>query len=281
MKATNTRRPLQQQAVPEQKGPFFSKANDDAKKKDDAFFQTKLAVNEPGDKHEQEADQVADKVQRKIEEKQKPEVQLKSKDEENKAPAAMPVKSEEKKPAAESAVKGKDEEKKKVSKKDEDKKPDLQKMDKKDEEKPVQKMNDGDKKEEDKTKVHKKEQQGKPDKEEPVMKKESGAAHGGHKVSVEERIKQSKGKGQSLPDDVRAFLEKQLGADLGEVVVHTDGEAIAMNKELGALAFTNGFDIYFNAGQYQPDTMAGQKLLAHELTHVLQQTGVSKKTAKK
>lgn len=294
MKASNTRRPLYQQTAPEQKGPFFSKANDDAKKKDDVFFQTKLAVNEPGDKHEQEADQVADKVMRKVEEQEKPDVQKKSKEDEKQTPGAAPVKKEEKKPGEGStATTGKEEEKKKISKKEEEQKPDIRKKEQKDEEKPVQKKeskeeeqpvqkkSEGDKKEDDKTKVSKKEEPGMPDKEEPVMKKETGGAHAAHKVSLEERIKKSKGKGQTLPDDVRAFLEAQLGADLGEVVIHTDSEAIAMNKELNALAFTNGFDIYFNAGQYKPDTAAGQKLLAHELTHVLQQTGVSKKKKNK
>lgn len=273
MKSSNTRQPLYQQAVPEQKGPFFSKANDDAKKKDDAFFQTKLEVGKKDDKQEKEADNVADKVQKKSEEKEKPDVQTKSKEDEKQGdkPAVSPQ-----------APKGKDDEKKKVSKKEDDKKEaDVQKKGKDEEEKPVQKMSDGDKKE-DKTAVSKKEDSGKVEKDEPVMKKESAASHAApHKISLEERIKRSKGKGQSLPDQTKSFLETELGVDLSEVVIHTDAEAIAMNKELNALAFTNGFDIYFNAGQYQPDSKAGQKLLAHELTHVIQQTGVSKKKNKK
>jgi hypothetical protein len=76
MKATNTRRPLhQQQTASEQQGPFFNKGNDDIKKKDDVFFQTKLTVGEQGDPLEKEADRVADKVQKKTEEKEKPDVQ--------------------------------------------------------------------------------------------------------------------------------------------------------------------------------------------------------------
>jgi hypothetical protein len=329
MKSSNTRRPLHQQNTPEQKGPFFSKANDDAKKKDDVFFQTKLAVGEPGDKHEQEADKLADKVQKKTEEKEKPDVQKKGEDKDKETDknaagpaAALPMAGpkgtapdmahKDKTPANKDATGGnakhgkdqaadrpaasqaptpatdhkdkahdpkssagqatpKDEEPKKVSRKEAES----------EKEPAVQKMSDGDKKEEDKTKVNKKEEAGKQEKDEPVMKKESGGAHAAHKVSLEERIKQSKGKGQTLPDDVRAFLESQLGADFSEVVIHTDGESVAMNKELNSLAFTNGFDIFFNAGQYKPGTAAGQKLLAHELTHVIQQTGVSKKKDKK
>lgn len=305
MKSSNTRRPLHQQIVPEQKGPFFSKANDDAKKKDDVFFQTKLAVGEPGDKHEQEADKVADKVQRKVEEKEKPDIQKKGEDKDKesdksavgKAPdpksaaapgAPLKDKAPEDKGIAGNTKHGKDQAPQdkgtagKMAPKDEEPKMVSRKEAESEKEPAVQKMSEGDKKEEDKTKVNKKEEQGKQDKDEPVMKKESGGGtHAAHKVSIEERIKQSKGKGQALPDDVRAFLEAQLGADFGEVVIHTDNEAIAMNKELNARAFTSGFDIFFNAGQYQPGTAAGQKLLAHELTHVIQQTGVSKKKDKK
>lgn len=333
MKASNTRRPLHQQNTPEQKGPFFSKANEDAKKKDDVFFQTKLAVGEPGDKHEQEADKVADKVQKKTEEKEKPDVQKKGEDKDKETDknaagpaAALPMTGpkstapdmahKDKTPAHKDAAggnakHGKDQAadmhaagQSAAATDHKDKAPDPKssagqapptpkdklpgqgagQMTPKDEEKPaIQKMSDGDKKEEDKTKVNKKEEAGKQEKEEStaVMKKESGGTHAAHKVSLEERIKQSKGKGQTLPDDVRAFLESQLGADFGEVVIHTDGEAVAMNKELNSLAFTNGFDIFFNAGQYKPGTAAGQKLLAHELTHVIQQTGVSKKKDKK
>lgn len=313
MKSSNTRRPLHQQIVPEQKGPFFSKANDDAKKKDDVFFQTKLAVGEPGDKHEQEADKVADKVQRKIEEKEKPEVQKKGedKDKEGDKNAAGPAPDPKSAAAPGAPQKEKAPNDKDIAgntKHGKDQSPDAQQKDKapgkgaagsmapKDEEPKmvsrkeaehekepaVQKMSDGDKKEEDKTKVSKKEEAGKQEKDEPVMRKETGGGtHAAHKVSIEERIKQSKGKGQTLPDDVRAFLEAQLGADFGEVVIHTDNEAVSMNKELNARAFTSGFDIFFNAGQYNPGTAAGQKLLAHELTHVIQQTGVSKKKDKK
>jgi hypothetical protein len=335
MKSSNTRRPLHQQNTPEQKGPFFSKANDDAKKKDDAFFQTKLAVGEPGDKHEQEADKVADKVQKKTEEKEKTDVQKKGEDKDKETdkntaglavavPMAGPkgtapdMAHKDKTPANKDATggnakHGKDQAadmpaagQSAAATDHKDKAPDPKssagqaassapkdklpgqgaagQMTPKDEEKPaMQKMSDGDKKDEDKTKVNKKEEGGKQEKEDAatVMKKESGGAHAAHKVSLEERIKQNKGKGQTLPDDVRAFLESQLGADFGEVVIHTDGEAVAMNKELNSLAFTNGFDIFFNAGQYKPGTAAGQKLLAHELTHVIQQTGVSKKKDKK
>lgn len=302
MKATNTRRPLQQQQnVPEQKGPFFT-AKSEPQKKDDVFFQTKLAVGGKDDKFEKEADTAADKVQRKAEEMEKPEVQRKAEDKEQEPGkavsqaggaagkdskpakgAAVPMPGEQKDKAGVPQQKtAKEEENKMVSRKEagKEEEPAVQKKSEEKDE-PVQKMGKDDKKEEDKTSVSKKEEEGA--KEEPamVMKEEApgpAPAHSGaHKVSLEERIRKSKGKGQALPDEVRAFMESSLGADFSEVVLHTDGEAAAMNKELNALAFTNGFDIYFNAGQYRPHTEAGRKLLAHELAHVIQQTGVSMK----
>jgi len=66
-------------------------------------------------------------------------------------------------------------------------------------------------------------------------------------------------------------MESAFGADFGGVRVHTGNEAVQMNRELRAQAFTHGSDIYFNAGKYEPASVAGQGLLAHELTHVVQQ----------
>jgi hypothetical protein len=63
-----------------------------------------------------------------------------------------------------------------------------------------------------------------------------------------------------------------MGADFSNVNIHTDPEAIQMNQSLGARAFTHGNDIYFNQNEYNPSTPKGKHLLAHELTHVIQQT---------
>jgi ABC-type phosphate/phosphonate transport system substrate-binding protein len=68
-------------------------------------------------------------------------------------------------------------------------------------------------------------------------------------------------------------MEPRIGADFGSVRVHTGSEAVQMNRELNAQAFTNGSDIYFGAGKYSPSSSDGKRLLAHELTHVVQQTG--------
>ena len=77
--------------------------------------------------------------------------------------------------------------------------------------------------------------------------------------------------GSPLPDGVRSFMESRIGADFGDVRLHTDARAARMAEALNAAAFTSGRDIYFQPAYYSPDTSAGRKLLAHELTHVVQQ----------
>jgi hypothetical protein len=77
--------------------------------------------------------------------------------------------------------------------------------------------------------------------------------------------------GHRLPDDVRAFMEPRFGLDFSEVRLHTDGEAARSSRAVGARAYTVGSHIVFSTGQFQPDTDAGRRLLAHELTHVVQQ----------
>ena len=81
-----------------------------------------------------------------------------------------------------------------------------------------------------------------------------------------------RGAGSPLSPSVRAYFEPRLGADLRQVRVHTDTQAASAAKALQARAFTVGRDIVFGAGEYSPTTTAGRKLLAHELTHVVQQS---------
>jgi len=70
-------------------------------------------------------------------------------------------------------------------------------------------------------------------------------------------------------------MEQSFGADFSSVRVHTDSASVQMNKEINAQAFTHGSDIYFNEGKYDTTSSDGQKLLAHELTHTVQQGGSS------
>jgi hypothetical protein len=80
------------------------------------------------------------------------------------------------------------------------------------------------------------------------------------------------GPGGTLDAGTRNFFEPRLGRDLGNVRVHTGNEAADSARNLNALAYTTGEHIVFDAGQYAPETNAGRRLLAHELTHVLQQS---------
>jgi|GEM_PF-4902570 len=109
------------------------------------------------------------------------------------------------------------------------------------------------------------------EKEEKLQKK--GDGNGGNPVSagVESGLNASKGSGSALPADTRQQMESSFGADFGKVRVHNDSNAAVMSKELNAQAFTHGNDIYFNSGKYDLASRGGQHLLAHELTHTVQQ----------
>jgi hypothetical protein len=98
---------------------------------------------------------------------------------------------------------------------------------------------------------------------------ESGARVRDSGSGLERRLGLREGGGSPLPAGVRAFMEPRFGADFGRVRVHADAEAARMNRELNARAFTRGRDIYFGAGS----SPGNDALTAHELTHVVQQSG--------
>jgi outer membrane protein OmpA-like peptidoglycan-associated protein len=79
------------------------------------------------------------------------------------------------------------------------------------------------------------------------------------------------GAGRPLEPSTRAFFEPRFGRDFTDVRVHTNGEADAAAKSVNALAFTLEREVVFRRGQYAPDSISGRTLLAHELTHVVQQ----------
>jgi hypothetical protein len=85
------------------------------------------------------------------------------------------------------------------------------------------------------------------------------------------RINQQRSGGQPLDGAVQTKLGTAMGQDFSNVHVHTSPEAHTLNQQLGAKAFTTGQDIYFREGAYAPHTSSGQELIAHELTHVVQQ----------
>lgn len=87
-------------------------------------------------------------------------------------------------------------------------------------------------------------------------------------------IAASQGGGHSLDRSAKTFMQNRFGADFGGVKIHTDSQAVQLNRQLNARAFTVGQDIYFNEGQYQPHSESGKYLLAHELTHTIQQQSI-------
>src|SRR5574341_1086468 len=96
---------------------------------------------------------------------------------------------------------------------------------------------------------------------------------------IENRLSANEGSGSPLAGDTQSFMESRFGADFSSVRVHTDGESAQLNRDLSAQAFTHGSNIYFDEGKYDPGTDSGKRLLAHELTHVIQQGGAQAQAA--
>lgn len=90
--------------------------------------------------------------------------------------------------------------------------------------------------------------------------------------SLTNQINTTKGSGNTIDAATKSFMESRFGTDFSNVNIHTDKDAVQMNAALNAQAFTMGNDIYFNAGKYSPNHTSGKHLLAHELTHVIQQS---------
>ncbi|MEH1949000.1 MAG: DUF4157 domain-containing protein [Nostoc sp.] len=90
---------------------------------------------------------------------------------------------------------------------------------------------------------------------------------------LETSIQQERGSGQPLSDDIRQPMEQAFGTDFSSVKIHTDSRSDQLNQSIQARAFTTGQDIFFRQGEYAPESHGGKELLAHELTHVVQQNG--------
>jgi hypothetical protein len=105
-----------------------------------------------------------------------------------------------------------------------------------------------------------------------IQLKSDGAADSAP-AGMDTALNSAKGRGTPLPDETRSKMESGFGTDFSQVNIHTDQEAEQMNKQIGARAFTHGNDVYFNSGEYKPNTTEGDHLLAHELTHTVQQGG--------
>jgi hypothetical protein len=204
--------------------PFFAKAGGGN------FFepatgapsvQMKMTVNQPGDKFEQEADRMADKIMRMP------------------APTA-PNERLQRQPDD------------KLQKKEDDK---IQKA-----AAPEEKLQRAEKTDE---KLQKK--------EDDKLQREGGTGTPAVGAGVQAAIRQKTTGGQPLSADVRGYMEPRFGADFSNVRIHNDPDAARLSNQLSARAFTYQNHVFFSRDQYQPGTGEGKQLLAHELTHTIQQ----------
>jgi hypothetical protein len=115
------------------------------------------------------------------------------------------------------------------------------------------------------------------DDEKQLQKSPSGDASPSDNSNLESKLNSSKGGGSPLSGKVKTEMESGIGADFSNVRIHNDSNAVQMNKQLGAQAFATGNNIYFNEGKYNPNSKDGKHLLAHELTHTVQQGAAIRK----
>ncbi|MGL4632446.1 MAG: DUF4157 domain-containing protein, partial [Leadbetterella sp.] len=91
--------------------------------------------------------------------------------------------------------------------------------------------------------------------------------------AISNQIESSRGGGSPMGESTKSFMESRFGNDFSGVRIHTDANAVQLSQNLNAQAFTVGNDVFFNQGKYNPESDSGKHLLAHELTHTLQQGG--------
>lgn len=110
------------------------------------------------------------------------------------------------------------------------------------------------------------------DEEKPIQKKTTATAASSAAPVSAHQIHSTKGQGSALSTGTLAEMSQAFNHDFQSVRIHTTSQAEQLSEGLQAQAFTHGKDIYFNAGKYNPETTDGKRLLAHELTHVVQQS---------
>jgi Domain of unknown function (DUF4157) len=219
-------------------------------------IQAKLSIGQPGDKYEQEADSVADRVMAMSEPAQVQREELGEEEEELQmkplAGTISPLVQREELP----------EEEEELQMKPEDNLVQREELPEEEEELQMKSLDNSIQREE------------LPEEEEEIQMKEAATSNTpAATTSLEDRLSSSKGGGSPLSDDVRSFMEPRFGADFSGVRVHTGSDAVQMNQDVSAQAFAHGSDVYFGAGK----APGKDALTAHELTHVVQQTGVVSK----
>jgi LysM repeat protein len=200
-------------------------------------LQAKLRIGKPGDKYEREADKIADQVMRTPEMTEYLECKGKREEPLQTKPITTQIT-----PLVRRQVEPEEEEEPIQAKMLSTENPVLQKQEEEEEEE-----------------------------EELVQTKGDNSNTSVASSDVESSINSLKGSGQPLSESTRRYFEPRFGYDFSGVRVHTDGEASETAKSINAKAFTTGKDVVFSANQYSPETDSGKRLLAHELTHVVQQ----------
>jgi hypothetical protein len=212
--------------------------------------QMKMRVNQPGDKFEQEADKMADKVMRmpasasplkeeKLQRQADDRLQKKEKEEDKIQKAVIPEERIQKAAVPEEKVQRAED--KEIQKAEDER---IQKAD----DDQIQKASVTD---------------------DRLQRKCNGVPTAG--PSTQSAIQNHTTGGQPLSGEVRGFMEARFGADFSNVRVHSDPEAASLSNQLSARAFTYQNHVFFSRDQYQPGTSEGKHLLAHELTHTIQQ----------
>ncbi|MEW6496794.1 MAG: DUF4157 domain-containing protein [Cyanobacteriota bacterium] len=107
----------------------------------------------------------------------------------------------------------------------------------------------------------------------PKVQRREAIAGGEASTDLASAINRARGSGQPLEAGLQQTMGQAMGADFGGVRVHTDVQSDLLNRTIQAKAFTTGQDVFFRQGAYQPASRGGQELIAHELTHVVQQNG--------
>ncbi|NVK64909.1 MAG: DUF4157 domain-containing protein [Flavobacteriales bacterium] len=237
--------------------------------------QQKLKIGESNDKYEQEADRVADKV---VNQSKGDAVQTKEGEEEvQKKPIASEVT-----PLVQKKGTGEEEPVQKMT--DEEpvqKQEEEEAVQSKEEEESVQMQEEEEtvqsKEEEESVQMQEEEEVAQTKEEEESIQTKAQARPNSATPSLESRLNNSSGRGKKLTGKTKNEMESGFGNDFSNVNIHTDQNAAQMSQELGAKAFAHGNDIYFNKGQYNPESSEGKHLLAHELTHTIQQKGMVQK----
>ncbi len=214
-------------------------------------IQAKLTVNQPGDIYEKEADAMADKVVQRLSD-----------------PASIQTKSFSSIGAVTPFVQKKCaacEQEEKLQKKEEE---EVEEKENKFQRKPIFESNA--EPPDDEKSIQRK--CAECEKDEKLQKKPASSSQY-TSTNIENSLNSSKGSGSPLPQNTRGQMESSFGVDFSGVKIHNDSASVQMNEDMNAQAFTHGSHIYFNSGKYNANSKDGRHLLAHELTHVVQQSG--------